>query len=478
MVRRKSVALKVHKDDNPAEASLDDKLCGGTIPHAPSSALLEEKSDPDDMHPPRKKMRRHEKTGPISSRVGAEEGYLEDVSAAAVAAGPRTRANAAIPSATAVRSRKRDQTDATVAASGSPGRKRVALKEKNPNPSSSDIHSIDLHRSFPHKSELKPNVRKGNLEDNVVPAPQSGSAVDKGTSLLQESFAVGGPVYRALKELLPQKDFRELVELVEGDAAQRVADLVTKKNCWSPELLDSFRRSGLRLLDLSTPSSSPSEILIPNKPPTLILRSLYQQDQFSALTTLSLRNTQLSNNDLSLLMLLTSLADLDISNTGLGVHSLHHIVCHHKTLVQLNLSHNQGMDDDCRVPLAALPKLVRVYLRGTNISMPGLRRLVTGALPGNCRLLSLPNHCITYLNNRESHYSMDIPDSYAHDPKKLENMNLPELKRNLQLHSRANSEILLTGSKSELFNRLNNILQSRLADARIVKMLGREERQV
>jgi len=73
---------------------------------------------------------------------------------------------------------------------------------------------------------------------------------------------------------------------------------------------------------------------------------------------------------------------------------------------------------------------------------------------------------------------MDIPDSYAHDPKKLENMNLPELKRNLQLHSRANSEILLTGSKSELFNRLNNILQSRLADARIVKMLGREERQV
>ncbi|KAG0635684.1 hypothetical protein HOY80DRAFT_892629 [Tuber brumale] len=477
MVRRKSVALKVHKDDNPAEASLDAKLCGGTTPHAPSSALSEEKSDRDDVHPPKKKMRRYEKTGLIASRVGAEEGYLEDASAAAVAAGPRTRAHAAIPSAT-VRSRKRDQTDAAVATSEGPGRKRVALKEKNPNPSSSDIHSIDLHRSFPHKSELKPNVREGNLGDNVVPAPQSGPAVDKGTSLLQESFAVGGPVYRALKELLPQKDFCKLIELVEEDAAQGVADLVTKKSCWSPELLDSFCGSELRLLDLSTPSSSPSEILIPDKPPTLILRSLYQQDQFSALTTLSLRNTQLSNNDLSLLMLLTSLADLDISNTGLGVHSLHHIVCHHKTLVQLNLSHNQGMDDDCRVPLAALPGLARVYLRGTNISMPGLRRLVTGALPGNCRLLSLPNHCITYLNNRESHYSMDIPDSYAHDPKKLENMNLPELKRNLQLHSRANNEILLTGSKSELFNRLNNILQSRLADMRILKMLGREERQV
>jgi len=232
------------------------------------------------------------------------------------------------------------------------------------------------------------------------------------------------------------------------------------------------------LLDLSTPSSSPSEILVPDKPPTLILRSLYRQDQFAALTTLSLRNTQLVNNDLSLLMLLTSLADLDISNTGLGVHSLHHIVCHHRTLVQLNLSHNQGMDDDCRVPLAALPKLARIYLRGTNISMPGLRRLVTGALPGNCRLLSLPNHCIAHLNDRESHYSVDIPDSYAHDPRELGNMNLSELRRNLELHAKINRGILLTGSKSELFSRLDNILRNRLADTRIVRMLGRAEREV
>ncbi|PWW80649.1 hypothetical protein C7212DRAFT_164599 [Tuber magnatum] len=476
MVRRKSVALKVHRDDNPTGALLGAKLCEDTIPDTPRYTLSEEKSDPDDTHPPKKKMRRHEKAGPTPSPAGAEGGSLEDVSAAAVAAGPKTRAHVAISSASAVRPRERDQTGAAVTTPGGPERKRVALKEKNPNPSSSDVHSIDLHLSFPHKSGPKRNAKKSNLKDDVVATPQSGSAVDKGTSLLQESFAVGGPVYRALKELLPQNDFRELVELVEEDAAQGVADLVTKKNCWSPELLDSFRGSELRFLDLSTPSSPPSEILIPDKPPALILRSLYQQDQFVALTTLSLRNTQLSNNDLSLLMLLTSLADLDISNTGLGVHSLHHIVCHHRTLVQLNLSHNQGMDDDCRVPLAALPKLARIYLRGTNISMPGLRRLVTGALPGNCRLLSLPNHCITYLNNRESHYSMDIPDSYAHDPKKLENMNLPELKRNLELHARANSEILLTGSKSELFNRLNNVLQSRLADARIIKVLGREGR--
>ena len=177
-------------------------------------------------------------------------------------------------------------------------------------------------------------------------------------------------------------------------------------------------------------------------------------------------------------MLLTSLADLDISNTGLGVHSLHHIVCHHRTLVQLNLSHNQGMDDDCRVPLAALPKLARIYLRGTNISMPGLRRLVAGALPGNCRLLSLPNHCIAYLNDRESHYSVDIPDSYAHDPRELENMNLSELRRNLELHAKINRGILLTGSKSELFSRLDNILRNRLADTRVVRMLGRAEREV
>jgi len=172
MARRKSTALKVHKDEELARASLDSKLYEGAIPEAPSYTLSEEKSDPDDMHPPKKKMRRHEKTGPIAPPVGAEERYSGGFSAAA-AVRPRTRAHATISSATAVCSRKRNQTDAAVTASEGPERKRVALKEKNPNPSSSDIHSVDLHRSFPHKSKLKQNVETSILKDDVA-VPQSG----------------------------------------------------------------------------------------------------------------------------------------------------------------------------------------------------------------------------------------------------------------------------------------------------------------
>jgi len=173
MARRKSAALKVHKDEDPAGASLDAKLHESTIPEAPSYTLSEEKSDPDDMRPPKKKMRRHEKTGPIASPVGAEEGFSGGFSAAAAAVRPRTRAHATISSATAVSSRRRDQTDAAVTASERPERKRVALKEKNPNPSSSDIHSVDLHRSFPHKSKLKQNAETSILEDDFA-VPQSG----------------------------------------------------------------------------------------------------------------------------------------------------------------------------------------------------------------------------------------------------------------------------------------------------------------
>ena len=80
-----------------------------------------------------------------------------------------------ISSAVAVCSRKRDQTDAAVTASEGPERKRVALKEKNPNPSSSDIHSTDLHRSFPHKSKLKQDVETSNLKDDAAAVPKSGA---------------------------------------------------------------------------------------------------------------------------------------------------------------------------------------------------------------------------------------------------------------------------------------------------------------
>lgn len=208
-------------------------------------------------------------------------------------------------------------------------------------------------------------------------------------------------------------------------------------------------------------------------PPGLTLQVLFQQHQFSALTVITFRNTPLLNDDLASLRLLSSLADIDISGTGVGTQSLHHLVCHRHSLKKLNLSHNSSIDDDSRVALSALPHLSALYLRGTSFTMPGLRRLVSNDLHKSCRLLSIPAHCIDHLNTRKERYMVDIPTGYVQDPTQVAAMTMPNLKKNLELHSKVNKDVQVTGTKVELVNRLTVILSNRRADSGIVEVLGR-----
>lgn len=188
---------------------------------------------------------------------------------------------------------------------------------------------------------------------------------------------------------------------------------------------------------------------------------------------ITFRNTPLLNDDLASLRLLSSLAEIDISGTGVGTQSLHHLVCHRHSLKRLNLSHNLSIDDDSRVALSALPHLSALYLRGTSFTMPGLRRLVSNDLHKSCRLLSIPAHCIDHLNTRKERYMVDIPTGYVQDPTRVGEMTMPNLKKNLELHSKVNKDVQVTGTKVELVNRLAVILSNRRADSGIVEVLGR-----
>jgi hypothetical protein len=105
--------------------------------------------------------------------------------------------------------------------------------------------------------------------------------------------------------------------------------------------------------------------------------------------------------------------------------------------------------------------------------MPALRRLVFENLPKGCRLLSVPGYAIEFLNNRHEKYCVEIPSGYITDPAKVENMTLPVLKRNLELHAKFNKDVQVTGTKIELVHRLRALLSNRNADERIIEVLGR-----
>ncbi|KAH8146040.1 uncharacterized protein LAJ45_09962 [Morchella importuna] len=365
------------------------------------------------------------------------------------------------------KTRVRKGSPVAAAAAAAPRTRRVALKEKATNPSSSDVlHPIDKDESFYGK---QPTRRRANLPTNDKAKALEPTST---RSPLQEISNTSNSLHQTLKEKLPTKTFDELVSLVVKDAAQDAANLITKNDCWSPELLDCFRASKLTSLELSSQAASFGEFVI-REPFSEIVKKLFQQDQFSNLTVISFRNTQLLNDDVASLRLLSHLESLDLTGTGVGTQSLHHLVCHRHTLKRLNLSHNPLIDDDARVALSAFPNLAAIYLRGTSITMPGLRRFVQGVLPLSCRLLSIPEQCINYLNTRQEKYMVDIPEDYVQDPARVDALTLPALKRNLEFHGKANKDIHVTGTKAELNNRLFVILSNRLADSKIIGVMGR-----
>lgn len=234
-----------------------------------------------------------------------------------------------------------------------------------------------------------------------------------------------------------------------------------------------FRSSpSLISLDLSSPAF-PSGIFIPHTPPSHTLKILFQQHCFSSLTTLSLRNTPLSNDDTALLRLLPTLAVLDLCNTGITTTALYHLACHRNTLTTLNISLNTGINNTARYIIAAFPHLSALYLRGVDFDMPALRRLVGTDLAKGCRLLSVPAQCVAYLNTRHEQYVVDIPHGYTQNPTLVPPMTVPNLKRNLELHQKVNRDVQVTGTKVELVARLSAILWNRLSDTKILAVLGR-----
>lgn len=366
------------------------------------------------------------------------------------------------------RKKTRVRKGSPVAAAPAPRTRRAALKEKATNSGSSDgsfLRPIDKDESSYGK---QPTRKRANLPTNDKAKTLEPAST---RSPLQEISNTLNPLHQTLKEKLTTKTFDELISLVVKDAAQDAANLITKNDCWTPELLDCFRASKLTSLELSSQAARFGEFVI-REPFSEIVKKLFQQDQFSNLTVISFRNTQLSNDDVAFLRILSHLESLDLTGTGVGTQSLHHLVCHRHTLKRLNLSYNPLIDDDARVALSAFPNLAGIYLRGTSITMPGLRRFVQGVLPQSCRLLSIPEQCINYLTTQQEKYMIDIPEGYVQDPARVDALTLSALKRNLEFHGKANKDIHVTGTKAELSNRLFVILSNRIADSKIIGVMG------
>jgi len=248
-------------------------------------------------------------------------------------------------------------------------------------------------------------------------------------------------------------------------SSKEIANILSEHGWWSPLLLGFF-------VDKPVDEILLSHSIDPQGHPTAYLAQLFRMGAFAQLLRLDISHVSLSLHDISLLRLLPRLSSLNISSTNATNHHLLHLATHEGTLRDLNVSGNVAINDDCRVPLTVLSKLQTLHLRGTGVTVPCLR-LLAYALPIDCRFVTLPLHCLNFLNNRHRHYCTAIPAGYAEDPRKVPNLALPMLKKNLELHKKANADILTTGSKVDLMDRLSSLLCARIADGRVIRRVGR-----
>lgn len=251
-----------------------------------------------------------------------------------------------------------------------------------------------------------------------------------------------------------------------AESHQEIAELISDRGWWNPILLELFADTAIEEISLS------NSIISPSIGPGPLLTHFFRQGTFTRLSRLTLKGIPLSLYDISLLRLLPQLMLLNVSNTQATTTHLLHLATHAETLSVLDISGNPLIDDDCRVPLTALTRLKSLYLRGTAVTMPCLRLLVY-ALPSECRLMTIPQSCLDYFNDRGKRYCISIPTGYVQDPRQVAGLSMSALKHNLELHKQANRDIMLTGTRIDLVDRLKGMLCARVADGRIVARVGK-----
>lgn len=167
-----------------------------------------------------------------------------------------------------------------------------------------------------------------------------------------------------------------------------------------------------------------------------------------------------------------------------------HLTSLKKKLKELHIEDNPRITDDCIPSLCLFSSLTVLRIYGTSIDMPGLRRLAI-SIHGMARDIDIeiPKDCEDYLNSEHSHLQRQrhnykqrfrfYPDLHAQyqlhpvspmitDPNVCECLSVNALKANLAGHAVFNPSISLSGSKPDLVERLQTILERRDAD-RVVK---------
>lgn len=164
-----------------------------------------------------------------------------------------------------------------------------------------------------------------------------------------------------------------------------------------------------------------------------------------------------------------------------------------RTLRSVSLASNPKVTDEAVAALILLYSLGQLSILDTSIGMTGLRRLASMIYNQEWIIdVEIPRACEDYIDRKLSNcknrlvaerastdmhdqYMLHISPPFVSDPSVCSTLSAAALKRNLEAHSNINSEILAGGTRMEMVERLQFILETRAADNIVRSMVLGDE---
>ncbi|KAM6494514.1 hypothetical protein JOM56_010875 [Amanita muscaria] len=290
-----------------------------------------------------------------------------------------------------------------------------------------------------------------------------------GPSLGQESLLEIQDLINKLDSILPGIRIKErlMEKLKESASAQAVVDFLAENGHLNARVLELFRASKVARISLD-------ESLKDTDGLNLISDDLFfvfsKPNSFRSLTTLSLDGLRLRTPMLTHIQHLPRLTILSLFDAGIDNEAIYLLVPLRYTLADLNVARNPGIDDDAVPALLMLTGLLYLSIAETSIGMLGARRLLKDR-GGKRTLIDLPHSCHEYVETMDRKYLVDPKPPLITDPSLCCRLSVAALKRNLSSHAAVNRDIPTGGTKKEMVQRLEQLLETRLADLEVRRMI-------
>ncbi|TFK21468.1 hypothetical protein FA15DRAFT_645556 [Coprinopsis marcescibilis] len=252
---------------------------------------------------------------------------------------------------------------------------------------------------------------------------------------------------------------------------QDIFDFLADHGLITPGILNVIRISGVTSLSLSASLSEGNSGL--NISRHDILRTFGKPNSFECLVELSFSGSSIDDFDLVNIHHLPRLSALYLNGTGIGNEGVFLLVPLKLTLTKLSLAYNPCVTSISVPALILLDRLVFLSLLETSVDIIGLRSLATVAFDEYRGVdIEIPSVCEAYIDNMESMYCVDLKPPLISDPELVSSLAMLALKKNLAAHAERNREIVATGTRGEMVERLKSLLEKRRGDLLVAKMLG------